>query len=253
MRQPFIAGNWKMNNTITEAQTLVKAMIDDLNRLDNVETAICPPFVCLTAVRDIVTGSRVKLGAQNLFYEDKGAFTGEVSAVMLAGLCDYVIVGHSERRQYFQESSQIVSKKIVAALRHKINPILCVGEVLREYESGRTQEVVSGQVSESLAGIADIKDVVIAYEPVWAIGTGKAATGTAANQTMKMIRDLISNKYSAKDSANLRILYGGSVSAVNIAEFICQPDIDGALVGGASLKATDFINIVKQTAESQNV
>jgi triosephosphate isomerase (TIM) len=252
MRQPFIAGNWKMNNTVTEAQTLVKALIDDLNRLDKVETAVCPPFVSLNAVKDLIKGSKVKLGAQNLFYEEKGAFTGEVSALMLAGLCDYVIIGHSERRQYFQESSQVVSKKIAAALGQKIKPILCVGEVVKEYESGRTQEVVSGQVSESLAGITDIKDLVIAYEPVWAIGTGRAATGTAANQTIKMIRDLIGSKYSAADSAKLRILYGGSVTAANIAEFVRQPDIDGALVGGASLKAPEFINIVKQTAESKN-
>ena len=252
MRQPFIAGNWKMNTTVKEAQNLTLEMKDELDKVNKAEVVICPPFISLTAVGTLIKGSKLRLGAQNLYFEDKGAFTGEVSPLMLAGLCDYVIIGHSERRQYFQESNELICKKVAAALKHGIKPILCVGEVLKEYESGRTQEVVTEQIGNSLAGIVDISDLVIAYEPVWAIGTGRAASGPAANQTINLIRKLIGNRYSAEASFRLRILYGGSVTSANISEFVCQPDIDGALVGGASLKATEFINIVKMTAEARN-
>jgi triosephosphate isomerase len=251
MRQPLIAGNWKMNTTVTEAQKLVGEMAAELNRLDSTEIVLCPPYISLMIVKTLIKTGKIKLGAQNLYFEEKGAFTGEISAMMLADICAYVIIGHSERRQYFQESNQLISKKVAAALKHGIKPILCVGEVLKEYESGRTQQVVTEQINESLAGIADVANLVVAYEPVWAIGTGRAASGIAANQTINLIRNLIAAKYSARASDSLRILYGGSVTAANIQEFVSQPDIDGALVGGASLKAHEFIEIVRKTSETR--
>lgn len=249
MRVPMIAGNWKMNTTLSEAVALVKEMIKGLGEADNVDRVICPPFVSLYAVRDLIKGTSIGLGAQNLFYEAKGAFTGEISPPMVAELCRYVIIGHSERRQYFNETGAIVNKKVKAALNAGLKPILCIGENLEENESGRTDEVVTGQLSSSLDGISYHQDLIIAYEPVWAIGTGRAATSQQANETTGIIRDKFSQMYGESRAAALRILYGGSVNAANTTELMAQPEIDGGLVGGASLKADEFLSIVRQTSE----
>ncbi len=248
MRIPLIAGNWKMNTTVAEAQALVGQMTGALSRIEGVEVLLCPPFVSLTAVRDMLQGSAIQLGAQNMYWEDKGAFTGEVSPLMLAPLCQYVILGHSERRHIFQESDEVIACKVCAAIRARLKPILCVGERLEENEAGRAEEVIGSQLRLSLAGCGDIDSLVVAYEPVWAIGTGRAATGEQANQTIGFIRRVLGELFGAERAAATRILYGGSVTSSNIAEFIRQPEIDGALVGGASLKALDFISIADQTA-----
>ena len=248
MRIPMIAGNWKMNTTVSEAIELVNAMRDELDKIANVDKVICSPFVSLAAVRKLIEGSSIKLGAQNLFFAEKGAYTGEISPLMVSDLCEFVIIGHSERRQYFNETGEIVNKKIVAALKAGLKPILCVGERLEENEAGRTEEVVTEQLGSSLTGIDYINGLVIAYEPVWAIGTGKAATGEQANETISLIRRNIAKLYSDGIAQNMRILYGGSVTAANATEFMKQPEIDGALVGGASLKATEFLSIVTQTS-----
>jgi len=252
MRITMIAGNWKMNATLGEAIALVNEMRQELDRIDNVDRVICPPFISLAAVRELIKGSSVKLGAQNIYFEEKGAYTGEVSPLMLADLCEFVIIGHSERRQYFNETGEIVNKKIRAALKVGLKPILCVGEKLEENEAGRTEEIVSGQVKASLAGINYPDGLIIAYEPIWAIGTGRAATGKQANETIGLIRHNIAELYSERAAGDVRILYGGSVAPANATEFISQSEIDGALVGGASLKADQFLSIVKQAAEIKN-
>jgi triosephosphate isomerase len=249
MRRAIIAGNWKMNTTIAEAAELVRAMKDRLNSITGVDRVLCPPFVSLTTVRDLIKGTSIKLGAQNMYFERSGAYTGEVSPLMLAGLCEYVILGHSERRGFFGETDQIVNKKVKAALAANLTPIVCVGESLKENEAGETIAVVTRQVKIAFEGIDNPKGTVIAYEPIWAIGTGKAATGVQANATIKVIRDTVSRLYGDQIAKSIRIQYGGSVNSANIAEFISQPEIDGALVGGASLKAADFLSIVEQTAK----
>ncbi|MFC1957798.1 triose-phosphate isomerase [Chloroflexota bacterium] len=248
MRVPMIAGNWKMNTTAGEAITLVNEMRRGLDAIDGVDKVICPPFVSLSVVRELIKGSSIGLGAQNLYFEEKGAYTGEISPLMLAELCEFVIIGHSERRQYFDETGEIVNKKLRAALKVGLKPILCVGERLEENEAGRTAEVVTEQLQSSLAGIDNTGDLIIAYEPVWAIGTGKAATGEQANETMGLIRQNIARLYGDEIASEVRILYGGSVTADNAVEFVKQSEIDGALVGGASLKADQFLGIVKQTS-----
>lgn len=249
MRVPMIAGNWKMNTTVSEAIELVNEMRPGLDEIDNVDKVICPPFVSLASVGELIKGSSIKLGAQNIYFEEKGAYTGEISPLMLADLCLLVIIGHSERRQYFNETGEIVNKKIQAALRVGLKPILCIGERLEENEAGRTEEVVTEQLRSALAGIDYLSGLVIAYEPVWAIGTGRAATGKQANKTIGLIRHNVAKLYDKEAAQKVRILYGGSVTADNIAEFVQQPEIDGALVGGASLKAAEFLSIVKQTSE----
>jgi triosephosphate isomerase len=249
MRVPMIAGNWKMNTTVSDAIKLVRSMLGGLDKVGGVEKVICPPFVSLAAVRDLIKGSSVKLGAQNVFYEEKGAFTGEISPLMLADLCEYVIIGHSERRQYFGEAGEIIDKKVQAALQVELKPILCIGERLEENEAGRTEEILTRQLTASSDRLYYIGGLVIAYEPVWAIGTGKSATGEEANKTIGFIRQIISHQHGNNIADSVRILYGGSVTADNIAEFMRQPEIDGALVGGASLKADDFLSIAKQTSE----
>jgi len=248
MRVPMIAGNWKMNTTVSEAIKLVNEMHPGLDEITNVDKVICLPFVSLAAVKELIKGSSIKLGAQNLHFEERGAYTGEISPLMLAELCEFVIIGHSERRQYFNETGGIVNKKIRAALRTGLKPILCIGERLEENESGRTEEVVTEQLRSSLTGINYPSSLLIAYEPVWAIGTGKAATGKQANETIGFIRHNIAKLYSKEFAQDVRILYGGSVTAQNTAEFINQLEIDGALVGGASLKANEFLSIVRQTS-----
>jgi triosephosphate isomerase len=248
MRVPFIAGNWKMNTTVSESIKLVTTIRPGIESIANIEVALCPPFVSLTAIRNLLSGSSIRLGAQNMFYEEKGAFTGEISPLMLAGLCDYVILGHSERRQYFGETSEIVSRKVKAAIKAELKPILCIGENLAEFAAGKTEEIVTGQLFKSLSGVEASPGLVIAYEPVWAIGTGRAATGEQANQVISFIRQTVTGLYENAFAYNMRILYGGSVTADNIVEFVGQSDIDGALVGGASLKPEQFITIVRQTS-----
>jgi triosephosphate isomerase (TIM) len=252
MRSAMIAGNWKMNTTVGEAISLIREIQPELEPITNVETVLCPPFISLVPAYKLIQGSRTKLGAQNIHFEEKGAYTGEISPLMLAGICDYVIIGHSERRQYFHESNELICKKIAAALNHNLKPILCVGENLQEYEAGKSKEVVAEQLVYSLAGIENAATLTIAYEPVWAIGTGKAASGQQANETINLIRSFISRKYGGSLAETIRILYGGSVNSANIAEYISQPDIDGALVGGASIKAKEFAAIIKITSASKN-
>jgi len=249
MRIPIIAGNWKMNTTVNDAVKLVRSMLAGLDKVAGIEKVICPPFVSLAAIRDLIKGSSVKLGAQNMFYEEKGAFTGETSPLMLADLCEYVIIGHSERRQYFSETGETIDKKVQAALKVELKPILCIGERLEENEAGRTEEVLTRQLMNSSDRLYYLGGLVIAYEPVWAIGTGKSATGEEANKTIGFIRQIISHQHGDNIANSVRILYGGSVTADNIAEFMQQPEIDGALVGGASLKADEFLSIAKQTSE----
>jgi triosephosphate isomerase len=249
MRSPFVAGNWKMNTTATEAEQLVFEMLEKLDRIEGVEKVLCPPFVSLVAVSIMLQGSSIKLGAQNMYFETEGAYTGEISPLMLRELCEFVILGHSERRWYFGETDEIVNRKVRAALANKLKPILCIGERLAENEAGKTEEVVNRQVTAALDGVGSVSNLVIAYEPVWAIGTGKAASGKQASATIKFIRDVLAKLWNKSIAQNLRILYGGSVTSANVAEFISHPEIDGALVGGASLKAEEFVSIVDQTAE----
>jgi triosephosphate isomerase len=248
MRKPLISGNWKMNTKLEEAENLVRAMIAELDSIDNVEKVLCPPFISLAAIKELIKDTSIKLGAQNMYFEDKGAYTGEISPLMLTGLCEFVIIGHSERRQYFNETDELINKKIKKALESGLKPILCVGESLEDNETGKTEQKITRQVNASLAEINPTSQLVIAYEPIWAIGTGKAATGKQANATISLIRSIVANLWDKKTAQTLRLLYGGSVTSSNIAEFIVEADIDGALVGGASLKADEFVSIAKQTA-----
>ncbi len=248
MRTPIIAGNWKMNTTLNEAIALISRLRPRLEHARGVEIVLCPPFVSLVVVRELLKGSPIKLGVQNVYYQEKGAFTGEVSAFMLADLCQYVIVGHSERRQYMKETDDIINRKVTAARKAGLKPILCVGENLAENEAGQAEEVISGQLRASLINVESIEGLVVAYEPVWAIGTGKAASGPQANGTICSIRGMLAKSFGGA-AEETPILYGGSVTGDNIAEFIRQSEIDGALVGGASLKPEQFIDIVRQTSE----
>lgn len=235
-----------MNTTLAEAAALASALGEPLAGLDGVDAVLCPPFISLAAVRDVVAGSPVALGAQNCHFEAKGAFTGEISPLMLADLgCRYVILGHSERRQYFGETDALVARKLRAAHSHGLVPILCVGENLDQRERGETDAFVGGQVRAALDGLSveELSRLVIAYEPIWAIGTGRAATSAQANQTIGAIRRAVASVVGEAAAAALRIQYGGSVTAANAAELFAQPEIDGALVGGASLKAPEFIAI----------
>jgi len=248
MRTPIIAGNWKMNTTVEEAVKLVEAMVPSLADITGVEKVVCPPFVSLVPVKRVLEGTGLELGAQNMHFRDQGAFTGEVSPLMLAPLCQYVILGHSERRQYFGETDQIVNQKVLAALQHQLKPIVCVGENLEQNEKGLTEEVVARQIRGAFADVPSLEGVVVAYEPIWAIGTGRPATGEGANAVIGLIRRELGALFGVEAAAVTRIQYGGSVTAANIAEFIAQPEIDGALVGGASLKAQEFVAIVETTA-----
>jgi triosephosphate isomerase len=248
MRKPFVAGNWKMYKTVAESRHLVSELVPGLQSITAVDKAICPPFTALLAVRALLEGTDIGLGAQNLHWEASGAYTGEISPTMVAELCRYVIIGHSERRAHFGETDSSVNKKMQSALVHGIIPIMCVGETLEENEANRTFEVVSRQVREGLARL-DLEDgeaIVIAYEPVWAIGTGRAATAEGANAVVRdSIRSVLAEDFGEPFAEQVRILYGGSVKASNAAEFFTQPDIDGALVGGASLNADEFTAIVQ--------
>ncbi len=251
MRRACVAGNWKMNKSVQDSISLVKELMSGLDSIENVDSIICPPFIALATVSDLVKKSKIALGAQNHYWEEKGAFTGEVSSGMVAEIAEYVILGHSERRAYFQDTDEAVNKKVLAALKVGLKPILCVGETLDENESGKTGEVVKRQLTNALTNVSieDFGNIMIAYEPVWAIGTGKAATAEGANQVIKeFIRDEVSSLYSPEAADKVRILYGGSVKPENAKEYFQQPDIDGALVGGASLKADAFIEITRAAA-----
>ena len=248
-RRRVIAGNWKMHTTVDEAVELVSEMRYGLDEIENVEKIICPPFVSLAKIKELLVGSSVKLGAQDVFCEDKGAYTGEISPPMLSDLCQYVIIGHSERRQYFHETDETVNRKLKAAMRHGLKPILCVGENLAQNEAGATESFIREEMVRGLEGIASA-NLLIAYEPIWAIGTGRAATAGHAEKVMAFIRSLFAEIFSPEAAAEVPLLYGGSVNAENIAEFLAQPDIDGALVGGASLKPAQFIGIVRQAGQA---
>ena len=241
-RTPLIAGNWKMNTDVTEARRLAGQIRERIADLTGVEVALCPPAISLSAVAEVTAGSDIAVGAQNCHFEDSGAFTGEISPAMLVGLCEYTILGHSERRQYFAETDELVGQKLRGALRHDLTAILCVGETLAERDQGNTTQVIGAQVAGALSDLRE-PSVVIAYEPVWAIGTGLPATGAMANEVAGFIRERLGEFGSREWVESVRILYGGSVNAANFAEYINQPDIDGALVGGASLKVDEFAKI----------
>ncbi len=246
MRTPIIAGNWKMNNTINYAVDFVKEIKDELEKT-HVKVILCCPFTFLERLKDEVDGSKIKLAAQNMHWEDAGAYTGEISAPMLKehGV-EYVIVGHSERRQYFNETDETVNKKVIKALKSQITPIICVGETLEEREEEKTYNIVSKQILKALEGVDRnmVENIVIAYEPIWAIGTGKTASPEEANAVIAFIRDTIKKEYGLGISESIPIQYGGSVNPSNITDIMNQKDIDGALVGGASLKAGDFLQII---------
>lgn len=247
MRRPLIAGNWKMNLNRQQAVDLAKAVTAKAADYASVDLAICPPSVYLDAVGQALAGGKVGLGAQNMYHETSGAFTGEISAAMLIDLkCHYVILGHSERRHILGETDEQINRKVLAAFNAGLTPIVCVGELLSEREAGETAAVIRRQFDGSLAGLAEeqLKRMVIAYEPVWAIGTGKVATPEQAQEVHLDLRKLIASRYNSGTAEAVRIQYGGSVKPSNAAELLSQPDIDGALVGGASLKAEDFLGIV---------
>ncbi len=249
MRKKIIAGNWKMNLDIQLSEQLIKEILKNLNKEVFLKTdvVVCPPFTSLLTVFNLIKDSDIKLGAQNMHYENEGAFTGEVSAIMLKSVgCKYVILGHSERRQYFLETDKTVNLKIKKALEYSLNPIVCVGETLEQRESGIQESIVEEQVKNCLKEITSeqLKKIIIAYEPVWAIGTGHTATPTQANEMHKKIRSVIEDLYSTECAKELKILYGGSVNEKNSADLFAQSDIDGGLIGGASLRSKSFTEII---------
>lgn len=257
MPRPMVAGNWKMNTTLAEAVQLAAQVRDgaaEKNSLAGVDIVLCPPHISLQGVAEAVKGSAVKVGAQNMHFETSGAFTGEVSPTMLQGVCSYVILGHSERRQLFGETDDMVNRKVKAAFEHGIKPILCVGETLEQRESGRAREIITQQVRAGLAGVDDLHDIsglVVAYEPVWAIGTGQAATPEVAAEIMGgALRDSLSSLFGPA-AAGIPLLYGGSVNAGNVESFAAQGSIHGSLVGGASLQAEPFLEIARLTAQAK--
>jgi triosephosphate isomerase (TIM) len=248
MRKPIVAGNWKMNKTIADAQKLVEGLKQQLKDERKVDVVLCPPFTALAAVGEAIQDTKLDLGAQNMHAEKSGAFTGEIAADMLRELgCHFVILGHSERRQYFKETDEMVNKKAKTALAAGLHPIVCVGELLAERESGMTEAVVGMQVRSSLAGLSahDLLKTVIAYEPVWAIGTGKTATPDQAQEVHAFIRKVLKEMHDEPVAQSVRIQYGGSVKASNAKELFHQPDIDGGLIGGASLEVQSFVDIVQ--------
>lgn len=250
-RIPFVAGNWKMNKTIAEARDLVFKLNTGLREIGGVEKVLCPPAMSLLAVSALLEGTDIGLGIQNMHWEEKGAFTGEVSPLMVRELCKYVIIGHSERRAYFGETDESVNRKLKAAQAHGLIPIVCVGETLAQYEASETRAVVAGQIRNGLRDTdpALAASIVVAYEPVWAIGTGRASSGENANSVVAdFIRPGLAELFGEEAAQSIRVLYGGSVTAANAAEFFGQPEIDGALVGGASLKVEEFVPITKAAA-----
>jgi triosephosphate isomerase len=251
MRTACVAGNWKMNNTLDQSTVLVQKLLPGLDEIQNVNSIICPPFTALVPIKDLLANTSIHLGAQDIYWEEKGAYTGQISPGMVAELAEYVILGHSERRAYFNDTDEIVNRKILAALRVGLKPIFCVGETLHENEDGHTGQVVSRQIRNGLKDVDgdQMGEIMIAYEPIWAIGTGKAATPEGANQVIKeYIRGELAQITSGSIAEQMPILYGGSVKPSNASDFFKQPDIYGALVGGASLKADDFIQITAAAA-----
>lgn len=252
-RTPIVAGNWKMHLGPTEARDFAASMLSSLVTVRGVEIVLCPPAISLPAVHAVLSGTNIKLGAQNMYYEEKGAFTGEISPTMLQGLCDYVILGHSERRTYFGETDDMVNRKALAAFEHEIRPIVCVGEHLEDRDAGRTERVITSQVYGSLKGFPAnrLDELVVAYEPVWAIGTGRAATPKDAADVAALVRALLVEMYGVVEASVIRLQYGGSVTPANAGSFAAIPDIDGSLVGGASLKP-DFTEIARQTLRAKS-
>ena len=247
MRTPIIAGNWKMNKTVAEARELVAELVPLVKEMNKVKIVLCPPSPALLPVAALLEGTEIGLGAQNMHWESSGAYTGELAPAMVSEFGQFVILGHSERRAYFGETDKTVNKKIRAAQASGLVPIVCVGETLEENEASQTSAVVTKQIKAGLAGVT--ANLVIAYEPIWAIGTGLAATAEIANETIKIIRAVLAELFGEEDAQKIRILYGGSVKGSNAAEYFSQPDIDGALVGGAALKAEAFASIA---AAAQN-
>ena len=253
MPATVVAGNWKMNTTLEEARALSQGVKNQASRAPGVEVILCPPAISLAEVKRSVAGSPVKVGAQNMHHQDSGAFTGEISPAMLVNICEYVVIGHSERRQLFGETDELVNLKVKAALSHGLKPILCVGETLEQRESGGAADVIAGQVSSGLAETqaVDINGLIVAYEPVWAIGTGQAATPEIAAEIMGgPVAETLGSLYG-RDAEDIPLLYGGSVNAGNIAEFAAQSCIHGALVGGASLQADTFMEIAQLAGEAK--
>ncbi len=255
-RKPLVAGNWKMNMTVADARHLVSEMVPGLQSKTGVDKVICPPHTALLAVSSLLEGTDISLGAQNMFWETSGAYTGEISPAMVAEYCEYVILGHSERRAFFSESDQDVNRKIQAALTHGLIPIVCIGETLEEYEADRTYEVVFRQTKMGLEGLqfeggdSDGNNLVIAYEPIWCIGTGRAATPADANNVIgEVIRPALGELFGDNMAQKIRVLYGGSVNGENAKDFFSQSEVDGALVGGASLKVTDYIQITNAAVQ----
>jgi triosephosphate isomerase len=251
MRKPLVAGNWKMNKTVEKATLLVADLLPGLEAVKTVDRVLCPPFTSLMVASGMLAGTDIGLGAQNMHWEESGAYTGDVSPQMVKEFCEYVIIGHSERRAYFNETDETVNHKVKAALAEGLTPIVCVGETLEQYEAGQTGSVVAAQVKADFSGI-DSKDaagLIVAYEPIWAIGTGKAATAEQANDIIKnVVRKNLALQFGEESAQKIRILYGGSVNAGNAREFFGMSDIDGGLIGGASLKAEDFVKIVEAAA-----
>ena len=248
MRIPVIAGNWKMNKNIVESVSLVKELKDFVRGIKGVDIVVCPSFTSLWVTKEIINGTNIHLGAQNMYWETKGAFTGETSPLMLKDVgCEYVVLGHSERRQYFEETSEKVANKTKAALSINLIPIVCVGENLEERESSKTKAIIEQEIKALFSKIDSTLAgrIIVAYEPIWAIGTGRSSGSQDANIIIKFIRELFSSEYGSKIAERIRILYGGSVDPKNIKEFMNESDIDGALVGGASLHALSFSQIVK--------
>lgn len=248
MRTPLIAGNWKMNTNIEDGLKIAKGLVEFSNNFDkDRDILICVPFTSLYSIKEVVKDSNVKIGAQNMYFEDKGAFTGEISPLMLKDIgVDYVLIGHSERRQYFGEDNELLNKKIKSAISHNIKPIVCVGETLSQRENNIAKEVISDAIKGAFVDISseDMKNITIAYEPIWAIGTGKTATSEQAQEMLSYIRALVNDLYGNDVSSNIRLLYGGSVKADNATDIMAKIDIDGALVGGASLKLEQFTKII---------
>lgn len=248
MRQPLIAGNWKMYKTISEATQLVQELVKTVGGEKEVEVAVCPPFTALSTVAGLIKGTDIRLGAQNLYWEKEGAYTGEVAPGMLADVgCRYVVLGHSERREYFGETNETVNKKVHSAYAAGMIPIVCVGETLEQRKANETEALVKTQTEKGMAGLTpeNAAKLVVAYEPIWAIGTGLSSDGTDANRVIGVIRQTLAAMYGQAVADQIRILYGGSVKPANIKEFMAESEIDGALVGGASLDAASFTSIVK--------
>ena len=250
MPVPVVAGNWKMNTSVEDAVKLALDMRDSLSALSRVEVVLCPPFISLEPVKRALEGSSIKLGAQNMYYQEKGAFTGEVSPTMLVGLCEYVIVGHSERRQLFGETDDLINLKVKAAFESGLRPILCVGETLEQRQAGNAKEVIAAQVRAALHSLHNVSGLAVAYEPIWAIGTGVPATPDTASEIMGgAIRPTIRELYGEEAASRILLLYGGSVTPDNVQGFIAEDSVHGALVGGASLRADQFVEIVRITSE----